>query len=79
MVTVFFATFAMRIHKKVYNYGAFRNCCYPKNHMITMYFATFAKSLASTGAFIASDKEVIDYLKQAFLKIQTHRLLIPLQ
>ena len=27
------------------------------------YFATFAKSLASTGAFIASDKEIIDFLK----------------
>ena len=30
---------------------------------IDVYFATFAKSLASTGAFIASNKEVIDYLK----------------
>ena len=30
---------------------------------IDVYFATFAKSLASTGAFIASDKEVIDFLK----------------
>ena len=27
------------------------------------YFATFAKSLASTGAFIASDKDIIDFLK----------------
>ncbi|QRM90086.1 aminotransferase class I/II-fold pyridoxal phosphate-dependent enzyme [Lacinutrix sp. WUR7] len=30
---------------------------------IDVYFATFAKSMASTGAFIAADKEVIDYLK----------------
>ncbi|NER13835.1 aminotransferase class I/II-fold pyridoxal phosphate-dependent enzyme [Leptobacterium flavescens] len=30
---------------------------------IDVYFATFAKSMASTGAFIAGDKEVIDYLK----------------
>ena len=30
---------------------------------IDIYFATFAKALASTGAFIASKKEVIDYLK----------------
>ncbi|MFL2629274.1 MAG: aminotransferase class I/II-fold pyridoxal phosphate-dependent enzyme [Flavobacteriaceae bacterium] len=30
---------------------------------IDVYFATFAKSMASTGAFIASEKEVIDYLK----------------
>ncbi len=29
---------------------------------IDVYFATFAKSLASTGAFIASDKEIIDFL-----------------
>ena len=30
---------------------------------IDVYFATFAKALASTGAFISSKKEVIDYLK----------------
>lgn len=30
---------------------------------IDVYFATFAKSLASTGAFIASDKVIIDFLK----------------
>tara|TARA_B100001287_G_scaffold45961_1_gene35032 strand:- start:7366 stop:8607 length:1242 start_codon:yes stop_codon:yes gene_type:complete len=30
---------------------------------IDVYFATFAKSMASTGAFIASDREIIDYLK----------------
>ena len=30
---------------------------------IDVYFATFAKSLDSTGAFIAADKEIIDYLK----------------
>ncbi|MBT8268146.1 MAG: aminotransferase class I/II-fold pyridoxal phosphate-dependent enzyme [Bacteroidia bacterium] len=30
---------------------------------IDVYFATFAKSMASTGAFIAGDKEVINYLK----------------
>ena len=30
---------------------------------IDLYFATFAKSMASTGAFVAADKEIIDYLK----------------
>lgn len=30
---------------------------------IDVYFATFAKSLASTGAFIAADQEIIDFLK----------------
>ena len=30
---------------------------------IDVYFATFAKSMASTGAFIAADKEIMDYLK----------------
>lgn len=30
---------------------------------IDVYFATFAKALASTGAFIAADQEIIDYLK----------------
>ena len=30
---------------------------------INVYFATFAKSMASTGAFVAADKEIIDYLK----------------
>lgn len=30
---------------------------------IDIYFATFAKSMASIGAFLAGDKEVIDYLK----------------
>jgi len=30
---------------------------------IDVYFATFAKAMASTGAFIAADKEIIDYLK----------------
>ena len=30
---------------------------------IDVYFATFAKSMASTGAFVASYKEIIDYLK----------------
>ena len=30
---------------------------------IDVYFATFAKSMASTGAFIASDSIIIDYLK----------------
>ena len=30
---------------------------------IDVYFATFAKSMASTGAFIAADQEIIDYLK----------------
>ena len=32
-------------------------------HKIDVYFATFAKSMASTGAFIASDKYIIDFLK----------------
>ena len=30
---------------------------------IDVYFATFAKSMASTGAFIAADKDIINYLK----------------
>ena len=30
---------------------------------IDVYFATFAKSMASTGAFVASEKEIVDYLK----------------
>ena len=30
---------------------------------IDVYFATFAKSMASTGAFVAGDREIIDYLK----------------
>ena len=30
---------------------------------IDVYFATFAKSMASTGAFIAADQEIMDYLK----------------
>lgn len=30
---------------------------------IDVYFATFAKAIASTGAFIAADQEIIDYLK----------------
>ena len=30
---------------------------------IDVYFATFAKSMASTGAFIAGDTEIIEYLK----------------
>jgi glycine C-acetyltransferase len=30
---------------------------------IDVYFATFAKSMASTGAFIAADQEIVDYLK----------------
>jgi len=30
---------------------------------IDVYFATFAKSMAGTGAFIAADQEIIDYLK----------------
>tara|TARA_B100002019_G_scaffold232081_1_gene205880 strand:+ start:1957 stop:3207 length:1251 start_codon:yes stop_codon:yes gene_type:complete len=30
---------------------------------IDVYFATFAKSMASTGAFVSGDKEIIDFLK----------------
>ena len=30
---------------------------------IDVYFATFAKSMASTGAFFAADKEIIDFMK----------------
>ena len=30
---------------------------------IDVYFATFAKSMASTGAFVSAEKEIIDYLK----------------
>ena len=48
---------------------------------IDVYFATFAKSMASTGAFIASEKEVIDYLKynmrsQMFAKSLQSQLVI---
>ena len=48
---------------------------------IDVYFATFAKSLASTGAFIASDKEIIDFLKynmrsQVFAKSLQMQLVI---
>lgn len=32
-------------------------------HGIDVYFATFAKSMAGIGAFLAADKEIIDYLK----------------
>ena len=32
-------------------------------NQIDVYFATFAKSMASTGAFVAADKEIIEYLK----------------
>jgi len=30
---------------------------------IDIYFSTFAKSMANIGAFVAADKEIIDYLK----------------
>ena len=30
---------------------------------VDVYFATFAKSMASTGAFVTGDKEIIDFLK----------------
>jgi glycine C-acetyltransferase len=30
---------------------------------IDVYFATFAKSMAGIGAFVASDKEIVDYLR----------------
>ena len=30
---------------------------------VDVYFSTFAKSMASIGAFLAADKEIIDYLK----------------
>ena len=30
---------------------------------IDVYFATFAKSMASTGAFISADKEIVDYIR----------------
>ena len=30
---------------------------------IDVYFATFAKSMASTGAFIAGDKQIVDFMK----------------
>ncbi|KPK84672.1 MAG: 8-amino-7-oxononanoate synthase [Bacteroides sp. SM23_62_1] len=35
---------------------------YGVQDQVDIYFATFAKSMASIGAFVASDKEVIDYL-----------------
>jgi glycine C-acetyltransferase len=48
---------------------------------IDVYFATFAKSMASTGAFIAANKEIIDYLKynlrsQVFAKSLQMQLVI---
>jgi glycine C-acetyltransferase len=30
---------------------------------IDVYFSTFAKSMANIGAFVAADKDIIDYLK----------------
>ena len=38
-------------------------CIRDRQDDIDVYFATFAKSMASTGAFIAADKEIIDYLR----------------
>jgi glycine C-acetyltransferase len=35
---------------------------------IDVYFSTFAKSMANIGAFIAADKDVIDYLNTYVLK-----------
>jgi glycine C-acetyltransferase len=35
---------------------------YGVQDQVDIYFATFAKSMAAIGAFVASDKEVIDYL-----------------
>ena len=32
-------------------------------HEIDIYFSTFAKSMASIGAFIASDKSIVDYIR----------------
>ena len=48
---------------------------------IDVYFATFAKSMASSGAFIAANKEIIDYLKynlrsQVFAKSLQMQLVI---
>ena len=45
------------------NYGAGVGIEQGVQDKIDVYFATFAKSMASTGAFVAADKEIIDYLK----------------
>ena len=50
---------------------------------IDVYFATFAKSMASTGAFIAGDTEIIDYLRynmryQMFAKSLQSQLVVGL-
>ncbi len=45
------------------NYGAGVGIEQGFQDKIDVYFATFAKSMASTGAFVAADKEIIDYLK----------------
>ena len=33
------------------------------NHEIDLYFSTFAKSMAGIGAFVAAEKEIVDYLR----------------
>ncbi len=33
------------------------------NHLIDVYFGTFAKAMATIGAFVASDEQVIEYLR----------------
>jgi glycine C-acetyltransferase len=39
---------------------------------IDVYFSTFAKSMANIGAFIAADKDVIDYLQITFSNVRNH-------
>jgi glycine C-acetyltransferase len=43
---------------------------------IDVYFSTFAKSMANIGAFIAADKDVIDYLK--YLRSQMFAKSLPM-
>ena len=44
---------------------------------IDLYFSTFAKSMAGIGAFIASDKEVVDYLRYN-MRSQTYAKSLPM-
>ncbi len=44
---------------------------------IDLYFSTFAKSMAGIGGFIASDKEVVDYLRYN-MRSQTYAKSLPM-
>lgn len=45
--------------KQGFGIGEEQNC----QHDIDLYFSTFAKSMASIGAFIAGDKNIMDYIR----------------